>query len=116
MNKNEKKNKNSLKHFSIVFQEVSELGTEEKNSPVKEVQPRRPNHEVRIQEVEELKLRQRTEPELQQVSKLQAKPGLQQVSELQAKPGLQQVTELQVVNQGRQKGVDPHLNYCRLNY
>ena len=62
---------------------------------VKEVKPRRPIDDVRLQEVEELKLKQRTEAGLQQVFELQAKPGLQQVSELQAKPGLQQVSELQ---------------------
>ena len=53
---------------------------------VKEVKPGRPIDEVRLQEVKELKLRQRTEAGLQQVSE-QAKPGLQQVSELQARPG-----------------------------
>ena len=54
---------------------------------VKEVKPGRPIDEVRLQEVKELKLRQRTEAGLQQVSELQAQPGLQQVSELQARPG-----------------------------
>ena len=71
---------------------------------VKEVKPGRPIDEVRLQEVKELKLRQRTEAGLQQVSELQANPGLQQVSE-QAKPGLQQVSELQARPGAKKSGL-----------